>query len=231
MDTAVVTGGSRGIGRAITAQFAERGVHVVTCARDRDDIEAVAADVDADGGAVTAVRADVRDEFDVERLMETAARAGTATGIDCVIANAGVYHGTPGETPLSDSSYSAFDDTFRTNVRGVFATVREAVPHLTPDARVFVPSGRIAREAVAGYGCHAVSKAGAEALVRQFAAELDRCVGVVDVGQVKTELTDHAGGRTPAEVAPMIWWAATEADTETVDGRVVDLREWERATQ
>lgn len=231
MDTAVVTGGSRGIGRALTAHFADQGVHVVTCGRDRDDIEAVATETEAAGGAVTAMRADVRDELDVEQLMETAARAGTATGIDCVIANAGVYHGTPGQTSLSDSSYSAFDDTFRTNVRGVFATVREAIPHLTPDARVLVPSGRIAREAVAGYGCYAVSKAGAEALVRQFAAESDHCVGVLDMGQVETELTDHAKGRAPAEVAPMVWWAAAEADAEAVDGNVVDIREWKRATQ
>ena len=231
MDTAVVTGGSRGIGRAVTAQFAQEGVHVVTCARDRDELESAAAEIEADGGTVTTMRADVRDEFDIERLMETAARAGPESGIDCVIANAGVYHGTPGETPLTEESYSAFDDTFQTNVRGIFTTVREAVPHLTPGARMFVPSGRIAREATAGYGCYAVSKAAAEALVRQFAAESEQCVGVLDLGQVETELTDYANGRTPSEIAPMFWWAATEAEAETLDGAVVGLREWKQASR
>ena len=231
MDTAVVTGGSRGIGRAITAQFAERGVHVVTCARDRDEIEATAAEIEADGGAVTAVRADVRDEFDIERLMETASRTGADPGIEYVIANAGVYHGGPGQTPLAEESYSAFDDTLRTNVRGVFTTVREAIPHLTTDARVFIPSGRIAREAATGFGSYAVSKAGAEAVARQFAAESDRCVGVLDLGQVETELTEYAAGRTPEDIAPMFWWAATEADEETVDGTVVGLREWKKQTR
>lgn len=152
MDIAIVTGGSHGIGRAVVELFASRGVHVVACARNGDEIESMAAHIETDDGDVTAVRADVRDEFDVERLIESAARAGGTTGIDCVVANAGVYHGPAGETPLTAASYSAFDDTLRTNVRGVFATLREAAPHLSDGAQVLVPSGRIARDPMAGYG-------------------------------------------------------------------------------
>ncbi|MFO7926739.1 MAG: SDR family oxidoreductase [Halobacteriota archaeon] len=228
MDTAVITGASRGIGRAVAATFARRGVHVVACARDREPIEGVATEIEDSGGAVTPVRADVRDEFDVERLVETAARAGESRGIDCVVANAGVYHGSPGGTPLDGVSYSAFDDTIRTNVRGVFSTIREAIPHLTDDARVLVPSGSIAREPLAGYGAYAVSKAGAEAIVRQFAADASLAATVLDLGQVATELTDHAGGRTPEDIAPMFWWAATEADADTIRGTVVEVAEWRR---
>ena len=231
MDTVVVTGGSRGVGRAVVGSFAESGIDVVTCARDRDAIEAVAVDLESADGTVTAVRADVRDEFDVERLMETAARAGRTEAIDCVIANAGVYHGSAGETPLADASYSVFDDTLRTNVRGVFTTLREAVPHLSADARALVPSGRIAREATAGYGVYAVSKAGAEAVARQFAAESGTPTAVLDLGQVETELTGNAGGRDPADIAPMFRWAAIEADAETIDGEVIGLREWKKATR
>ena len=145
MDTAVVTGASRGVGNAIARRFAAEGVHVVLCARNGDELDAVVDDIAAEGGAATAVRADVRDEYDVERLMETAARAGEAGGIDFVAANAGIYHGAPGETPLKTESYTTFDDTLRINVRGVFATVREAVPHLTDDARVFVPPDTASR--------------------------------------------------------------------------------------
>jgi hypothetical protein len=177
------------------------------------------------------MRADVRDEFDVERLMETAARAGDSGGIDYVIANAGIYHGPAGETPLVAESYSAFDDMLRTNVRGVFATLREAAPHLSADARALVPSGRIAREATAGYGGYAVSKAGAEAIVRQFSVESETPAAVLDLGQVATELNGNAGGRTPADIAPMFVWAAIEADEEAIDGAVVGLREWKRATR
>lgn len=227
MDTAVITGASGGIGRAVAAEFARRGVHVVACARDGEAIDAVGTEIESDGGSITAVRADVRDEFDVERLMETAARAGEHDGINCVVANAGVYHGPPGRTSIGDVSYSAFDDTIRTNVRGVFSTAREAVPHLTDDARVLVPSGSIAREAMAGYGAYAVSKAGAEAVARQFAADSPWVVSTLDLRRVTTDLTDHAAGRRPEDVAPMFWWAATTVDAELIDGAVVEVSEWE----
>jgi 3-oxoacyl-[acyl-carrier protein] reductase len=229
MNTAVVTGGSRGVGEAVARLLAAEGVHVVVCARDRDAVESVVEAIEDDGGTATAMRADVRDEFDVERLMETASRAGERSGINFVVANAGVYHGAPGETPLSEASYSSFDDTLRSNGRGVFATIREAVPHLTDDARVVVPSGAVAREAKPGFGAYAVSKATAEAVARQFAAELGQAVGVLDLGQVQTELTNRMQGRDPADVAPMFLWAATEADAEAIDGEVVGLREWKAA--
>ncbi|PSQ15295.1 short-chain dehydrogenase, partial [Halobacteriales archaeon QS_7_69_60] len=65
----------------------------------------------------------------------------------------------------------------------------------------------------------------------QFAAELEADVAVLDLGQLETELTNHAKGRDPADVAPMFWWAATEADSGAVDGEVVDLRAWKKATR
>ncbi|MFB6101138.1 MAG: SDR family oxidoreductase [Haloplanus sp.] len=222
---AVVTGASRGIGASVVRQFAAEGARVTCCARTRDALESVVADA---GDAATAVRADVRDEFDVERLMETATR--DAGRIDVVVSNAAVNHGDPGESPLHEASYSRFDDTIRTNLRGVFATVREALPHLAPDGRVLVPSGAVAREETPGMGAYAVSKAGAEALVRGFAADIDQAVGVVDPGYVATDLSGGTG-RDPGDVASMFVWAARDADADTVDGEVVDLRAWKRATR
>jgi hypothetical protein len=226
--TAVVTGASRGIGAAVVREFAAAGATVVCCARDGEALEEVAASVREAGGKVTAVRADVRDEYDVERLMETAARVGGP--IDVVVANAGVNHAAPGDAPLHAESYSRFDDTVRTNVRGVFATVKEAVPHLAPDARVLVTSGRVAREAKPGMGAYAVSKAAAEGLARGFRADLAQPVLVVDPGLVATDVTGGEG-RDPADVAGLFRWAATEADPETADEGVFGLREWKRATR
>lgn len=222
METAVITGAGRGLGASVARLFAAEGVHVVGGGRNADALESVAADVREAGGTVTVQRTDVRDEFDLERLMETAARAGGA--IDCVVTCATVHHGSGGETPLAGDSYASFDDHVRVNGRGVFAAVREAVPHLADDARVLVPAGTAAREARAGGGSYAVSKALAEAVARQFAAELDRTVGVLDV-----ETTDGTADRDPADVAPMVWWAATEADPATIDGSVTDRQAWRAA--
>ncbi|WP_255148932.1 SDR family NAD(P)-dependent oxidoreductase [Halorarius halobius] len=224
----VITGASRGIGAAVARRFAREDAHLTLCARDEEPLHELAAELIDAGASVTTQRADVRDEFDLERLMETAAREGGP--IDALFANAGVYHGDPGETPLAEESYTAFDDHLRTNARGAFTAIREAVPHLAEDARVVVPSGGIARDALPGFGSYAVSKAAAEAVARQFAAELDRTVGVVDPGQVATDLTG-GGGRDPDEVAEMFHWAVTDAPADELDGDVVTLGDWKRATR
>ena len=228
-DTAVVTGASRGIGKAVAHAFAEAGAHVVICARSTDELETVAAEIDASGGEATTVRADVRDEFDVERLMEMAAEIGGA--IDHVVANAAVYHGKAGSTPLSEESYSAFDDHMRTNARGAFATIREAIPHLAPEARILVASGSVAREPYPGYGSYAVSKAAAEAVARGFGADTEQVIGVVDPGQVATELSGQQQGHDPEDVAAQFLWAATEAPAEMLDGEVVDRKTWRKETR
>lgn len=218
--TVVITGASRGIGRAVAGTLADAGAHVVVCARDSGDLEEAAESIRDRGGSVTEKRADVRDEYDVEYLMETAAAEGGA--IDGVVASAGVYHGEAGETPLDRGSYAAFDDHMGTNGRGVFVTFREAVPHLADDARLVLSSGAVAREAVEGYGSYAVSKAAAEAVVRGFAAEgYDACV--VDPGLVATDLTGW-DGHDPEDAAEQFRWALESAPREYFDGGVIDRR-------
>ncbi len=213
----------------MTAALADEGMTVVGCARDDDGLETAVEEIAAESdGEVYGHRADVRDEFDVERLMEAAARHGEGS-IDLVVANAGVYHGEAGQTPIGDESYAAFDDHVRTNVRGVFATLREALPHLADDGRMLVTTGPVARNPTAGVGSYAVSKAGGEAVVRQFAADTDAVVGCVDPGQVNTDLSGGPG-RDPEEVAEMFVWAA-DHDAEAVDGEVLDLRAWRSATR
>ena len=229
--TVVVTGGTRGIGRAVADAFAAEDATVVVGARDGDAIdETVTALEETTAATAAGLRTDVRDEFDVERLLETASRAGDHGGVDVVVPAAGVYHGEPGTTPTDDEPYSSFDDHWRTNGRGVFATIREAIPHLNDGARVLVPTGSVAREAMPGYGAYAISKATAEAVARGFAADTDYVVGCLDPGQVATDLT-NGSGRDPSDVAEMFVWAALEADGADLDGSVLGLSEWKRATR
>lgn len=194
------------------------------CARDGEAVN----DVIDDLPGATGTRADVRDQYDVERLVESAARYGPG-GIDVVVASAGVFHGEPGETPLPGDSYSAFDDSIRTNARGVFATLKEALPHMPDDGRAIVPTGSVASEAKSGYGAYAVSKAAAEAVARGVAVDAEQAVGCVDPGVVATDLTGGQG-REPADAADLIFWAATEAEPDELDGEILDLKDWKRAT-
>jgi 3-oxoacyl-[acyl-carrier protein] reductase len=220
--TVVVTGGTRGIGEAVVHEFADAGAHVVACSREKDDLEELATDVRDAGGTITVQRADVRDEYDVEWLLETAAKESDG-GIDAVVASAGVYHGGAGATPIDVESYSAFDEHMRTNARGVFATFRESLPHLVEDARLLVLSGDVAREAKPGYGSYAVSKAAAEAVARGFSADTDHTVAVVDPGYIATDLTGGRG-REPAVAAELVHWAVTAEEAAEFNGEVIDLR-------
>jgi len=220
MDTVVVTGATGGIGHAVTAAFLDSGDRVVASGRDREALDTLVAAQEDGDAPISGVVADVRDEYDVERLVETAARRGD--GIDVLIPCAAVNHGTAGETPLATASYAAFDDTLRTNVRGVFATVREAVPHLNDGARVLIPTCPVTDSSGAGEGAYGVSKAAAETVAAVFAAELDAGVGVVDPGVVATELTGGEG-RDPAEAAALFVDAARRSTT-ALNGERIDHR-------
>jgi NAD(P)-dependent dehydrogenase (short-subunit alcohol dehydrogenase family) len=247
--TVAITGATSGIGRAVAEAFVDEGAFVAVSGRDGDAVDRTVAALNGDGGeeegddndgeagdgerdpsgTAWGERVDVRDEFDLERFFQHVAREGGP--IDVAFANAAVFHDAPGESPTDELSYADYDDTMRTNARGVFATVREAVPHLADDARVIVPSGSVAHESKAGMGAYAVSKAAAEAVARGFAADLDATVGVVDPGLVATDLTGMERAREPESVAPLFVWAATEAPAEDLNGERLGLREWKKATR
>ncbi|QUO48984.1 MULTISPECIES: SDR family oxidoreductase [Halorubrum] len=259
--TVAITGATSGIGRAVAEAFVDEGAFVAVSGRDGAAVDRTVAalngegedsggegedsggdgedgdggdgdpagDAGAERGTAWGDRVDVRDEFDLERFFERVARE--AGPVDVVFANAGVFHGAPGESPADELSYADYDDTMRTNARGVFATITEAVPHLADDARVIVPSGAVAAESKPGMGAYAVSKAAAEAVARGFAADLDATVGVVDPGLVATDLTGKERARDPESVAPLFVWAATEAPAEDLNGERLGLREWKSATR
>ena len=232
--TVAITGATSGIGRAVAESFVEAGAFVAVSGRDGDAVDRTVEELngldgDTDIGRAWGTRVDVRDEFDLERFFERVARE--AGPIDVVLANAAVFHGGPGESPTDEVAYSEFDDTMRTNARGVFATITEALPHLADDARIIVPSGSVAHESKQGMGAYAVSKAAAEAVARGFAADVDATVGVVDPGLVATDLTGMERARDPESVAPLFVWAATEAPAADLDAGRLGLREWKSATR
>jgi 3-oxoacyl-[acyl-carrier protein] reductase len=120
--TALVTGGGRGIGRAVALALGREGVAVCLAARSQEQIAAVAAEITASGGRAFPVRADLRDENDIRSVV--AATTKEFGGIDILVNNAGLgYFSRVGEMKTSH-----FDEMWQVNMRGVFLLTREVLP-------------------------------------------------------------------------------------------------------
>jgi NAD(P)-dependent dehydrogenase (short-subunit alcohol dehydrogenase family) len=122
---AVVTGGSKGIGRAIAQALAGAGLNVVITSRHEDEVVAAAQEMTAAGGGrVLGVRCDVRDHEDVRRMVETT--VAELGGLDVLVNNAGVG----GFAPVDEMEVEQWDQILETNLSGVFYCCREAIPHM-----------------------------------------------------------------------------------------------------
>ncbi len=164
---AIVTGSSRGIGRAIALRLASGGARVVVNYRnDADAAEQVVEAIKMSGGQATAVRADVAEPAQLLSLFDAAEYH--YGGLDVFVHNAyASVHGLLGEA--SDESY---DHTFAVNTRATFVALREAATRVRDGGRVVFISTGITRVGQPFYGLYAASKAAGEQLVRAFAREL-----------------------------------------------------------
>jgi len=161
--TALVTGGTSGIGLAVVRRFVEEGAHVVVTGRRQVALDAVASEL---GDRVTPVQADASDPADVARLYEAVAARGA--GLDAVHANAGL-----GEFgALTEVTAADIDTTFATNVRGTALTIQGAVPFLNQGAAVVVTGSTSASGTEKGFGVYGATKAAVAAMTRTWASEL-----------------------------------------------------------
>jgi NAD(P)-dependent dehydrogenase (short-subunit alcohol dehydrogenase family) len=190
--TALVTGASSGIGRAIAARFVEEGARVFATGRRQDALDELAA---ALGPAVTAIRADASNLADLDTLYEAIESAGSR--LDIVVANAG--GGT--FATLEDLTPDGFDETFGSNVRGTVFTVKKALPLLNDGGSIIVTGSTSASHAVSAFGVYSASKAAIAQFVRVWAMELaDRRIRVNTLVPGPTQTPGLAGlAATPAE--------------------------------
>jgi 3-oxoacyl-[acyl-carrier protein] reductase len=166
---AVVTGGGRGIGRAIAIRFAAAGASVMVAARTRDDLDETVRTIRAEDGDAEAFVADVRDPHAVDRLIQhTAAAFGR---IDIALLGAGI---SAPSIPVEEVPTELWREMMDTNLNGVFYGLRAVVPHLREagGGKIIVLGSAAARRATAGLAPYAVSKTALTGLVRVAAREL-----------------------------------------------------------
>lgn len=231
---AVVTGGSRGIGRAAVSRLARDGVAVVVgYAGSADGATAAVEEVERAGGRAFAVQADVAEEKAVSELFDLAeSRFG---GVDVVVHAAGVMR----LAPLAELDLADLDATYRTNVRGAFVVAQQAVRRLRRGGALVLFSSSVVGRPLPGYGAYAASKGATEALAAVLAKELrgrDVSVNAVAPGPTATGLfldgkSDELVARlaaeppmerlgTPEDIAELVAFLAGPAG-HWVDGQVI----------
>jgi 3-oxoacyl-[acyl-carrier protein] reductase len=194
---AIVTGSSRGIGKAIALRLATDGWGVVVnFAGNQKSADEVVAAITTAGGQAIAVRADVSQASDVTRLFD---ETETAFGrIDALVNNAGVMS----MTPIADTDDATFDRVFAINVRGTFLTLREAAKRVRDGGRIVNFSTSSTLLQLPGYATYCASKAAVEVYTTILAKELrgrSITVNAVAPGPVGTELFFE--GKTEEQIA------------------------------
>lgn len=196
---AIVTGASRGIGRAVAKRLAEDGFSVVVnYLSNTGEAEEAVTEIKGIGGDAVAVKADVANPADVERLFEeTAKKYGS---IDVVVHNSGIMP----LSPIGKSDVDLFDKVISTNLRGTFLVLAQAAQHLASGGRIIAFSSSVLARSFPTYGPYIASKAGVEGLVHVLANELrgrNVTVNAVAPGPVATKL--FLKGKSEAQVAEM----------------------------
>lgn len=168
--TALVTGGTSGIGLAVVRRFVQEGAHVFVTGRTPAKLDAVKAEL---GDAVTVITGDVSRPEDLGALFTTVSEHGR--GLDVVFANAG-----GGEfAALEEITWEHFTETFESNVGGTVFTVQKALPFLNPGASIVLTSSNIDVKGSPSFSVYAASKAAIRSFARSWAAELvDRGIRV-----------------------------------------------------
>jgi NAD(P)-dependent dehydrogenase (short-subunit alcohol dehydrogenase family) len=181
----LVTGGGRGIGRAIALSFAESGGIVAVAARTRTEVDDTARAIAARGAKAIALAVDVTDEAAVTRAFDEV-RAITPT-LDVVVNNAGVGGGQP----IHKTDTASWRRILDTNVFGTFLVTRQAVPMLSDGGRVINMSSVLGRFGVPGYTAYCASKHAIIGFTRALALELVQrriTVNAVCPGWVETDM-------------------------------------------
>lgn len=233
---ALITGGSRGIGRAIAAAYADAGASVFICGRNPADLNDSLREIRASGVEIDGVAGDIARTADVERIVEAAIeRYGK---IDVLVNNAGILGP---RQPIADYPVAAWREVIEINLTGLFLVTRQVLPVMLARGSgsiINVTSG-VGRVGKALWGAYAVSKAGVEGFTQVLADEVKAAgirVNAVNPAATRTQMRalaypaeDPKTLPTPETVAPIFLYLASDASKE-VTGQSLNARDWRLKT-
>jgi NAD(P)-dependent dehydrogenase (short-subunit alcohol dehydrogenase family) len=220
---ALVTGGGKGIGRAIALDLAARGARVLVTGRDERGLGETVGELSHGGGQGRHLAGDVRDPAHLEAAV---AKATSTWGrLDIAVANAGVTGATPMRDPSAPERARAI---LETNLLGTYLTFDAAARAMTGAGRLVAISSVLGKFGAPGQAAYSASKAGIHGLVRSLAVELGPqgitcnavCPGWVDTDMARARIAELA-----AEAGKTVEAMRAEAERGVPIGRFVDERE------
>ena len=228
---AIITGGGLGLGRAFATVFAQEGANIVVVSKTVQEIEEVAEEVSRRGGKAIAIKADVRNEFEVQEMIRKTIT--TFSKIDILVNNAGIM-GLSG--PITDLKKEDWEEVFAVNVTGMFLCSREVLRYMIPRHSgniINISSGAGHRKNWPDVPAlpYNVSKFAVEGFSKALSVQVKRyniAVNAFSPGFTDTQLSRSSLGgskdwQKPEEVAKAILFLATQTG-ETMTGESVDAR-------
>ena len=229
---ALVTGGSRGIGRAIATAYVQNGASVFICGRNPKDVEAALGEMQQTGESVDGVAGDVGSAEDVERIVGKAVQRFGA--IDVLVNNASILGP---RVPIASYPLNAWNEVVRINLTGQFLIIRAVLPLMLGRRKgsiINVTSG-VGRRGKARWGAYAVSKAGLECLTQVLADEVSEAglrVNSVNPAATRTRMRAEAYPAEdpgvlpePDEITSVFVYLASDTSAG-VTGQALEARDW-----
>ena len=229
---ALITGGSRGIGKAVAMAYAREEAKVFICARERTDLKKAVAEIRSSGGEVSWCAADISKVGEVKRIVREVRRAYGA--IHVLVNNASILG--PRE-PIVRYPLSSWEEVVKVNLTALFLVTREVLKIMIPqkEGSIINLSSGVGRVGKARWGAYAASKFGVEGFTQVLADEVRDCnirVNAVNPGGTRTEMRAQAYPDedpltlpTPDEITGVFVYLAS-AESAGVSGKTFDARDW-----
>ncbi len=233
---ALITGGGRGLGKAMALGFAQEGADVIICSRTIQEIESVANEIRSLSGKALCVKTDVSKEDEVRNLADSALKEFGR--IDVLINNAGINMPRP-VTEVTDLTIEAWDRMISINLRGPFLCTKAFLPSMIDreSGSIINISSGMAKRGRAGFAPYNASKFGLEGFTQALAEEVkqDNIAvnslspgGLVITGTIKPEYAPP-GRRmqilSPEVIVPSAIFLASQ-DASGVTGQYIDALDW-----
>ncbi len=221
---ALITGGARGIGKAVALAYAREGAKLAICARTDSEIDATVREIQGLKGECRGWVCDVSLEESVKNLGQQIQKAYGR--IDILVNNAGIM---TRPAPLTELEVKKWDYTIAVNLRGPFLVTKEVLPLMVRQnsGSIINVSSGLGRSGYANFGAYSVSKWGVEGFTQTLAAEVrshNIRVNSVDPGYVATKMTRYQG-KEPESVPEVFVFLASD-ESRGITGRMLSSSRW-----